>query len=208
MPSSSSPRRTRTCRSAALSYNSTQDGSGPAVCLRSTGESVCSSSARISYMRLSVVCLSICLAGCLPVDLSFCPSLAAAPALTGQAHGQVRSWKKLHEAITQIFNEDAGALSFEELYRTGYQPPPLSFPQPSHHARQGARACPPGQRVSIRESRPAPPTTSTLFLRPGIPHVHAARVKSRVCNRVAGSLPRGGKVWLHVWFRCEQMRHA
>mmetsp|Transcript_45047 Transcript_45047/g.107378 ORF Transcript_45047/g.107378 Transcript_45047/m.107378 type:complete len:745 (-) Transcript_45047:96-2330(-) len=32
----------------------------------------------------------------------------------------VRSWKKLHEAITQIFNEDAGALSFEELYRTGY----------------------------------------------------------------------------------------
>jgi hypothetical protein len=31
-----------------------------------------------------------------------------------------RSWEKLQDAIQQIFNEDAGKLSFEELYRTGY----------------------------------------------------------------------------------------
>ena len=31
-----------------------------------------------------------------------------------------RSWEKLQDAIQQIFNENAGELSFEELYRTGY----------------------------------------------------------------------------------------
>jgi len=31
-----------------------------------------------------------------------------------------RSWDKLEDAIQQIFNENAGDLSFEELYRTGY----------------------------------------------------------------------------------------
>jgi hypothetical protein len=31
-----------------------------------------------------------------------------------------RSWEKLEDAIQQIFNENAGDLSFEELYRTGY----------------------------------------------------------------------------------------
>uniref|UniRef100_A0A7S0ECD9 Cullin family profile domain-containing protein n=1 Tax=Hanusia phi TaxID=3032 RepID=A0A7S0ECD9_9CRYP len=31
-----------------------------------------------------------------------------------------RSWEKLEAAIIQIFNENAGELSFEELYRTGY----------------------------------------------------------------------------------------
>ena len=31
-----------------------------------------------------------------------------------------RSWEKLKDAIQQIFNENAGDLSFEELYRTGY----------------------------------------------------------------------------------------
>lgn len=30
------------------------------------------------------------------------------------------SWEKLEDAIQQIFNENAGDLSFEELYRTGY----------------------------------------------------------------------------------------
>ena len=31
-----------------------------------------------------------------------------------------RSWEKLSSAILKIFNEEAGELSFEELYRTGY----------------------------------------------------------------------------------------
>ena len=31
-----------------------------------------------------------------------------------------RSWEKLADAIQQIFDENAGDLSFEELYRTGY----------------------------------------------------------------------------------------
>ena len=31
-----------------------------------------------------------------------------------------RSWEKLQDAIQHIFNENAGDLSFEELYRTGY----------------------------------------------------------------------------------------
>ena len=32
----------------------------------------------------------------------------------------IRSWDKLEDAIQHIFHENAGELSFEELYRTGY----------------------------------------------------------------------------------------
>eukprot|EP00960_Hanusia_phi_P054671 762734-Hanusia_phi.AAC.2 len=35
-------------------------------------------------------------------------------------HSCNSSWEKLEAAIIQIFNENAGELSFEELYRTGY----------------------------------------------------------------------------------------
>ena len=40
--------------------------------------------------------------------------------LTSAPHSCNSSWEKLEGAIIQIFNENAGELSFEELYRTGY----------------------------------------------------------------------------------------